>query len=150
MTEAQHPPLPATKDERVAYVAELMRSGRYVLYKTPRELRDQWGLALQTVREYATMASRLVRAERPDREEAVHVASTNAAELLDMAMGKARRGEDGAIREAVSALTAYVRVHGAEAPKQVEVTEKPATSTDVWTALRAAHAQKEKSGEEPS
>jgi hypothetical protein len=59
---------PPPKDQRIEYIADLMRRGKYQRRVTPRALSAEWGLAIATVEGDACDAARIVRIAPEQRE----------------------------------------------------------------------------------
>lgn len=101
--------------ERVAHIRGLMTSGQYVTGKTPHELAAVWGLAVSTVYNYSTEASRQVRAGLGDADQV----RTMVFGWLEEAASIARVGRDA--RGLVSAAKELAVVAGVAAPQRVQV-----------------------------
>lgn len=75
----RHHPL---TEQRIAHIAELIRTLRWHPHNTPRELSRTWGIGQQQVRNIATEAARVVRSEVADPE----AVSLTVGAALDIAL----------------------------------------------------------------
>ena len=120
-----HPPKHERPADRVSYIAALMRARQWKTGRTGRELSELWGLALSTLDNYATEASRRVMAE-VNNPEAVSASLGVAFEAaVDEALEDSRDSEISNRNQSRHALVAlgkaWSELAGASAPARVQV-----------------------------
>ena len=129
----KHPPR-ATVEERVAYIADLMRRGRWVKRETQRELSAAWGVAVETVQGYSAEASRSLRVDPEERDALRAELATYAARLRRIATRE--RSEVTGLRNVEAALKAIelharlvgldtAAVQGAQTPPTIQIMAPP-------------------------
>lgn len=119
-------PFLATLDERVDYIAGIMHRGEWVSYATARELREAWGVALSTIRNYSAMASHALRYDSADK---VAMRIQNAQRLTGMVdLALTPDGESGRVdvKAAVAAIAEQNKLLGLYEPPAADVAERPA------------------------
>lgn len=109
-----------TKQERIDYIADLMRSMEFKTGRTVKRLAKKWGMSIETLKKDSAEASRIVRAELQDPDRVG--ASVGAA--LERALARAdRRGEEGSEKadDTVGRLAnVWATISGAKAAERLE------------------------------
>lgn len=129
---------------RINHICDLMRRLQWVRGKTAHELAEAWGLALNTVEQWAAEAWRRVCAEATDAEEK----RPDVCVIVDEALRRAF--EAGEYSNVAKLADVYTRIIGAQAPRKVEHSgaiarvSDPMSVADKHEAIaRALRAQKE-------
>lgn len=102
-------------DKRVEHVADLMRRLVWQRGKTNRQLAKEWGLSVDAVNDYASHASRIVRAEVVDPDAVQETVCVALSTVMRDAL------EDGDRKHAISAADTWSRIAGARAPERQNV-----------------------------
>lgn len=110
-----------TTSQRVALIADMMASGRWILRVSARQLAAQWGISESRVRHLSSEANRVLRAElsAEDREaiRAKLLATLDRVILLSMHRQR--------YRDAVSAIQAYGDFLGLRSQRLIVSDEDP-------------------------
>lgn len=104
-----------SSDERIAYLAGLMRELKFERGKTCQQLTTVWGAALTTVQGYAKTASRLVVAEVRDTDDI----SATIGVGLHWAIREAKKQKDP--RAVAHVSDTMATVFGAKAPMKIDL-----------------------------
>lgn len=112
MADLTIPSKPATKEECVNHVVNLMASGEYVTGRTCKDLSVAWGLSESSTRQITAEASRRIRAQIDTEDIRARVISTLET-ITQASMGKATSADT---RNAIRALEALGRVIGTPRP----------------------------------
>lgn len=107
-----------TTEERVEFIAAMMRELTFVRGETHKVLAERWGLAPNSVRKLTAEASRRVKAEITDRDEV----TVDVCGTLALIMREGRQGDHNDVRNAIQAAKTWAEISGITAPQKHEVT----------------------------
>lgn len=103
-----------TKEERIDYIVELMRTLVFRRGRTTRMLAQEWKLSLGTVRDDAAEASRIVRREMMEPDTVAVDVGLALQEVMEGAL------DDGDRRHVIAAAKVWADISGASAPQRIE------------------------------
>lgn len=109
--------------ERVEHIARLMASNLWRSGITNRELVAAWGVSLDTMKDYAAEASRIVRRDLGDSEE-IRARAMVALEQLAVDCRSLRKKHPSYVKAAVDAIGLMTGLGGCPPVTRTEVTGK--------------------------
>lgn len=124
-----------TKQVRIDTVLDLMTRGEWNS-QAARELQKQWGCGIDAINQYAMIASACQRRLMSEDKDITRAIGVAALEALRVRCEESSNPKDRA--NEVKVLELLARIHGWEAPKQVEMTHKVPTREEAIAELREA------------
>ncbi len=113
----------STPDQRVDYIADLMRALRFERGRTYKALAEAWQVHRDTAKKYCAEASRIVRAEVTDREGI----EIDVNQALNAALASAVAKVDRDPRAVALVAKTWAEISGVKAAERHEVTTTEAT-----------------------
>lgn len=122
-------------EQRIAHIMDMMRRWEWKRGKSAGDLATTWGLAVSTVEELSSEASKRVRAEVTDPERVSGTVGSALSKVLHDSM------DDGDRKSVIDASKAWAQIVGAMAPQRVDVTSRgEPTPADAQRILREKFA----------
>lgn len=112
-----------TREDRVAYIAGLMRLLAWETGRTGPALAKEWGVHEVTVRQDAAEASRIVRRELEDPDEVCVDVGVALSEVLRRSFLAFSQGDMNAGKLVIEAARTWARIAGIEGPQRVSIEE---------------------------
>lgn len=110
-------PVPNARDDKVKYIAAMMRRLRWVRGKSGKRLAEEWGVSREYMKELAAEAWRRVRAEVTDPEQAQAIACAEFAAIIKDA--RLLRRDPAMMKIRIEAAKSLAVISGGAAPKKV-------------------------------
>lgn len=124
-------------EQRIAHIMDMMRRWEWKRGKSAGDLATTWGLAVSTVEELSSEASKRVRAEVTDPERVSGTVGSALSKVLHDSM------DDGDRKSVIDASKAWAQIVGAMAPQRVDVTARgEPTPADAQRILKRKFAQR--------
>lgn len=125
-------------EQRIAHIMDMMRRWEWKRGKSAGDLATTWGLAVSTVEELSSEASKRVRAEVTDPERVSGTVGMALQRVLDEGMEATGDAKWHGRKLAVESSKAWAQIVGAMAPQRHEVATTEASPQKAADLVRAA------------